>query len=53
LNAEYKRILSQTQRSITLQNRGPITQVMESQSAVLGPILETIENTEKTDMKMG
>jgi len=36
LNVEYKRIQPQIHRGIPLQNRDTNTQVMESESAVLG-----------------
>jgi len=42
---DYKKIQPEIHRGISRQNRDPITQVMESISAVLGSLLKTIGNT--------
>jgi len=53
LNAEYQRIQQRIHRGIPRLNRDAITQVMKFTTAVLGPILKSIGNTKKSNMKVG
>jgi len=53
LNAEYQKIQLRIHRGIPRQNGDPNTQVKKFSVAGLGPILETIGNTKKYNMKVG